>query len=214
MQGRRRKWPQPALSVTMSRAGPGWLSNTARMIARLSAGLETPSFYVATCYFELLRLNGEHARARLSAPPRASAHRWRFRPSRPRRAPRARARYRVFAIPRPAARPTVPRTRQSLGWARWRGLVSGPSRLKIVRTPISRRGPMACFMAAWNLGANRNPTPISFTHRATCSGVRSSDTPAASSTSALPDFATPSGCRAWQPCHRPRRPRMPLPSRY
>ena len=52
------------------------------------------------------------------------------------------------------------------------GLVSGPSRLNMVRAPISRRGPMACFMAPWCAGANMNPTPTSRMQRATCSGVQ------------------------------------------
>ena len=67
------------------------------------------------------------------------------------------------------------------------GLVRGPSTLKIVRTAISRRGPMACFIAPWWAGANRKPTPASSMHRAIRSGARSSRTPAASSTSALPE---------------------------
>ena len=66
------------------------------------------------------------------------------------------------------------------------GLVSGPRMLKIVRIGIWRRGPIACFMAGCSLGANRNPIPMSSTHRPTCSGVRSRSTPNAASTSALP----------------------------
>jgi hypothetical protein len=57
----------------------------------------------------------------------------------------------------------------------------------MVRTPISLRGPMACFIALWCPGANMKPTPTSRTQRSTCSGVRSRRTPAASSTSALPE---------------------------
>ena len=57
----------------------------------------------------------------------------------------------------------------------------------MVRTAISRRGPTACFIAPWWAGANRNPTPASSMQRATRSGGRSSRTPAASSTSALPE---------------------------
>src|SRR3569832_1607387 len=63
------------------------------------------------------------------------------------------------------------------------GLVSGPSRLNTVRTPISRRGPMACFIAPWCSGANMKPPPTSCTQRATCAAVRLSFTPAATSTS-------------------------------
>ena len=47
---------------------------------------------------------------------------------------------------------------------------------------------MACFMAPWWAGANMKPTPTSATQRATCRGVRSRRTPAASRTSALPDL--------------------------
>ena len=41
------------------------------------------------------------------------------------------------------------------------GLVSGPRMLKSVRTPSSRRGAMACFMAPCWPGANMKPTPSS-----------------------------------------------------
>ena len=33
------------------------------------------------------------------------------------------------------------------------GLVSGPSMLNTVRTPISRRAAITCFMAVWSSGA-------------------------------------------------------------
>ena len=61
---------------------------------------------------------------------------------------------------------------------------------------------MACFMAPWWPGANMKPTPTSRTQRATCAGVRSSRTPAASRTSALPDLLETERlpCLAtWQP---------------
>src|SRR5512136_336640 len=66
------------------------------------------------------------------------------------------------------------------------GLVRGPSMLKIVRRPISRRGPMAYFMAPCSFGAKRNPMPTCWTHSSTISGGASMLTPMASSTSALP----------------------------
>ena len=66
------------------------------------------------------------------------------------------------------------------------GFVSGPSKLKIVRTPNSRRTGAACFIALWWLGANIKPIPISSTHLATCCGVKFTFTASASSTSALP----------------------------
>ncbi len=59
--------------------------------------------------------------------------------------------------------------------------------LNIVRMPSSRLGPMACFMAGWSAGAKRKPMPASSTARAVSSGGRSSLTPRASSTSALPE---------------------------
>ena len=39
------------------------------------------------------------------------------------------------------------------------GFVSGPSRLKIVRTPSALRTGTTCFIAAWCCGANMNPKP-------------------------------------------------------
>ena len=47
------------------------------------------------------------------------------------------------------------------------GFVSGPRTLKMVRMPISRRGPMAYFMAWCIMGAKRNPMPTSFRHSST-----------------------------------------------
>jgi len=66
------------------------------------------------------------------------------------------------------------------------GLVSGPSRLKTVGTPISRRGGPECRNEGWNTGAKQNPIPTSATQRATSSGPRSIRTPSASSMSAPP----------------------------
>src|SRR5574341_1809217 len=66
------------------------------------------------------------------------------------------------------------------------GLVRGPSMLNTVRTPISRRAAMTCFIAVWSRGAYRKPIPTSSTHRATCCGVRSRLTPSVSTTSAEP----------------------------
>ena len=66
------------------------------------------------------------------------------------------------------------------------GLVNGPSTLKIVRTPISRLGPIAYFIAPWSIGANRNPMPTSSRQTLTRSGGVSMFTPSAFRTSALP----------------------------
>src|SRR5215467_2134655 len=66
------------------------------------------------------------------------------------------------------------------------GLQSGPSTLKTVRTPSSRRGTAAKRKAGWNLGANRKPMPRSRTQAATPAGGRSILTPRASRTSAAP----------------------------
>ena len=68
------------------------------------------------------------------------------------------------------------------------GLVSGPSTLKIVRIPSSLRGPIACRIAEWWAGANINPTPRVSIQDLTWVASRSIRTPAASSTSADPDF--------------------------
>jgi len=66
------------------------------------------------------------------------------------------------------------------------GLVSGPSRLKMVLMPSSLRTGATFFMAGWWLGANMNPTPTSAMHWAIRSGDRLMLTPSDSITSALP----------------------------
>ncbi|OPY91086.1 MAG: hypothetical protein A4E72_00300 [Syntrophus sp. PtaU1.Bin208] len=58
--------------------------------------------------------------------------------------------------------------------------------LKMVRIPISRRGPMAYFMAPWSLGAKRKPIPICWTHSSTIATSALMLIPRASRTSALP----------------------------
>ncbi len=66
------------------------------------------------------------------------------------------------------------------------GLVSGPRMLKTVRTPISRRGPMAWRMARWRRGAKRKPILASRMQRATVSTSASRLTPSSFKTSAEP----------------------------
>src|SRR4051812_15315472 len=67
------------------------------------------------------------------------------------------------------------------------GLVSGPRKLKIVRTASSLRTGTTKRVAPWWAGANMNPKPACSMQRATASGSRSMRTPSASSTSAEPD---------------------------
>src|SRR3954447_23062921 len=67
------------------------------------------------------------------------------------------------------------------------GLVSGPRKLKIVRTASSLRTGTTKRVAPWWAGANMKPKPTSRMQRATASGSRSMRTPSASSTSAEPD---------------------------
>src|SRR5215211_6575434 len=67
------------------------------------------------------------------------------------------------------------------------GFVSGPRKLKIVRTASDRRTGMTWRVAPWWAGANMKPKPTSSRLRPTCSGVRSIRTPSASRTSAEPD---------------------------
>src|SRR4051812_41206370 len=67
------------------------------------------------------------------------------------------------------------------------GLVSGPRKLKIVRTASSLRTGTTKRVAPWWAGANMKPKPTSSMQRATATGVRSMRTPSASSTSAEPD---------------------------
>src|SRR3954453_1236784 len=66
------------------------------------------------------------------------------------------------------------------------GLVSGPRKLKMVRTASSLRTGTTKRVAPWWAGANMNPKPTSAMQRATASGLRSIRTPSASSTSADP----------------------------
>src|SRR4051812_46212774 len=67
------------------------------------------------------------------------------------------------------------------------GLVSGPRKLKIVRTASSLRTGTTKRVAPWCAGANMKPKPTSRMQRATAAGSRSMRTPSASSTSAEPD---------------------------
>src|SRR5215212_74247 len=67
------------------------------------------------------------------------------------------------------------------------GLVSGPRKLKIVRTASSLRTGITKRVAWWWAGANMNPKPTSRMHAATPSGPRSMRAPSASRTSADPD---------------------------
>src|SRR5215210_7037275 len=67
------------------------------------------------------------------------------------------------------------------------GLVSGPRKLKIVRTASSLRTGTTWRVAPWWAGANMKPKPTSRTQRATAAGARSMRTPSASSRSAEPD---------------------------
>ena len=67
------------------------------------------------------------------------------------------------------------------------GFVSGPSRLKAVRTPSARRAAAACFIEGWNVGAKKNPMPASSSDCSTAAGGHATVTPSASNTSALPE---------------------------
>src|SRR5437867_1656089 len=58
--------------------------------------------------------------------------------------------------------------------------------LNTVRTPISRRAAITCFIAVWRSGAYRKPIPTSSTQRATFCGGRSRLMPSVSTTSAEP----------------------------
>src|SRR5438270_4691210 len=86
----------------------------------------------------------------------------------------------------------LPASASSATPSAWRcapaGLQSGPSTLKTVRTPSSRRGTVAYLNEGWNTGANKKPMPVSAMQRATPSGPRSMRTPSASNTSALPHW--------------------------
>ena len=66
------------------------------------------------------------------------------------------------------------------------GLASGPSALKIVRTPSSRRTVPSSFIAGWNDGAKRKTSPTSSSTRPAARGSSSTATPQAARTSAEP----------------------------
>src|SRR3954447_10574659 len=66
------------------------------------------------------------------------------------------------------------------------GFVSGPRKVKIVRTASSLRTATTKRVAAWWAGANMKPKPARSMQRATASGLRSIRAPSASSTSAEP----------------------------
>ena len=68
------------------------------------------------------------------------------------------------------------------------GLVRGPRKLKIVRTPSARRTGTTYLIAAWCLGANMKPKPTASMQWATSSGSRSMRAPRASITSADPHW--------------------------
>ena len=85
------------------------------------------------------------------------------------------------------------------------GLVSGPRKLKIVRTASSLRTGTTKRVAAWWAGANMKPKPASSMQRPTASGARSM--PRAERlehVGGARQARSPSGCRAWRP--RSRRP--------
>src|SRR6185295_12235748 len=67
------------------------------------------------------------------------------------------------------------------------GLVSGPRRLKMVRSPSSRRTGITSRMAGWRRGAKRKVMPTASRVRPAVSGSISIFTPRAASTSALPE---------------------------
>src|SRR5918994_4580990 len=82
------------------------------------------------------------------------------------------------------------------------GFVSGPRKLKIVRTPSSLRTGTMCLNAGWWSGANMNPKPIFSMHSATASGSTSIRPQRASSTSADPHWLVAGRL----PCFAPRQP--------
>ena len=63
------------------------------------------------------------------------------------------------------------RRRRSAGASAPAGLVSGPRKLKIVRTPSALRTGTTCRVAWWCAGANMKPKPTSSMQRATACGV-------------------------------------------
>ena len=88
-----------------------------------------------------------------------------------RRGSRTSARCRAGGRPRPSAAATAASPTPSSCRVVPAGLVSGPSRLNAVRTPISRRVGPACFIAGWKFGANRNAKPSVAQRRAGRRGV-------------------------------------------
>src|SRR5690606_17982254 len=177
----------PALSKTMSRAAPGWLSSTQRMTSIDSSRLAT-------------------FREASSCTPRPNCAGWmRYSRTAPSLSSATRVSPDTVASSRPSLPCTISTCLEPRRWSTrakmptrsgWKtpmswlgapaGLVKGPRMLKSVRTPSSLRTGAACFMAPWCLGANMKPTPVAFKQAATCSGAKSMLAPSASSTSALP----------------------------
>ena len=115
---------------------------------------------------------------------------------------------------RDRARGTPGRRRRSPGACAPAGLVSGPRKLKIVRTASSLRTGTTKRVAPWWAGANMKPKPTSSMQRATASG-REVDAArrAPRARRPSPTARWPSGCRAWPPRSRRRRRSAPRSSR-
>ena len=167
---RRPSSPPAALSTTMSRAGPCSPASTLRTIAALSAG---PATRIASSgvgvQAEILRCESRaRARRRRRLPSRA----WRRRASlrRGRRSPLT-----TSARSTPSSRSAAASSGRSSGRpapSSWcdapAGFDSGPSMLKIVRTPSFFRTAATCRMAGCISGAKQKQTPSSSRHRSTC----------------------------------------------
>ena len=112
----------------------------------------------------------------------------------------ARAARRAHRARAPPAR-TTRRSNTPTTWcATLAGLVSGPSRLKIVRVPSSRRGPAACRVAAWNARREREADAglgdAALDHRRL--GV-DRDAERLEHVGRAATATTARGCRAWRP---------------
>src|SRR5215210_3297712 len=178
----------PALSSARSRSGPGSPSRMRRVVAALASGVPPP---MASGSARASPTSSGATSYVRSSPPSTSTTRVVAEvliSSRPSALETTSAR---SAPSRASAPAIVSRNAGSETPMTWRvapaGFVSGPRKLKMVRTASSLRTGITYRVAPWWAGANMKPKPASSMQRATASGRRSMRTPSASSRSAEPD---------------------------
>ena len=152
----------------MSRAAPGVSSSTARTIARLAA---LSSTWISASGARSSPKSSGAISYSVTSPSKSSAT-CVGPPMLISSMPSAPLTTTTCSLPRRASTSASGRTQAtSKTPSSWlfapAGLVSGPSRLNTVRTPISRLGPIACFIAPWWRWANMKPMSSVSMQRAT-----------------------------------------------